>query len=165
MVGQDVAEVPDAPVARVQEIEADAGRVRVPRRGNEILKAVKEDGHVHFRDRRAARREQRVPVRGPEISDFPPRDFDMERSTAGSSEGGRVSGLRETTQVKVREGEPEVTLEIINEPCDGPGSAEQDRGHSDCDDESPRAAQGLPPRNGGPWPPCSLRTGIRVPAI
>src|SRR5207245_2435540 len=152
VIGQDVAEVPDTPVARVQEIEADAGRVRVPRRGNEILKAVKEDGHVHFRDRRAARREQRVPVRGPEISNLPARDFDMERSTAGSSEGVRVSGLRETTQVKVREGEPEVTLEVINEPRDGPGSAEQDCGHSDCDDESPRAAQSLPPRNGGRGP-------------
>src|SRR3989454_2511951 len=152
VVGQDVAEVPDTPVACVQEIEADAGRVRVPRGGNEVLKAVEEDGHVHFRDRRAARREQRVPVRRPEISDFPPRDFDMERSTAGSSEGGRVSGLCETTEVKVREGEPEVTFEVINEPCDGPGSAEQDRGHSDCDDESPRAAQGLPPRNGGRGP-------------
>ena len=165
MVGQDVAQVPDTPIARVQEIKADAGRVRVPRGGNEILKAVKEDGHVEFRNRGTARREQRVPVRGPEIPNLPARDFDMERSTAGSSEGGRVSGLCETTEVKVREGEPEVTLEVINEARDGPGSAEQDRGHSDCDDESPRAAQGPPPKEWGPWPPCSLRTGIRVPAI
>src|SRR3989441_8691549 len=152
VVGQDVAEVPDPPVARVQEIEADAGRVRVPGRGNEILEAVKEDGHVHFRDRGTARREQRVPVRGPEIPNLPTRDLDMERSTAGSSEGVRISGLRETTEVKVREGEPEITLEVINQPRDGPGSAEQDRGHSDRDDESPRAAQSLPPRNGGRGP-------------
>src|SRR2546430_2398819 len=103
VIGQDVAEVPDTSVACVQEIETDAGRVRVPRGGNEVLKTVKENGHVHLRDRRAARREQRVPVRGPEIPNLPAHDLDMERSTAGSSEGGRVSGLRETTEVKVRE--------------------------------------------------------------
>src|SRR3989442_13671097 len=121
MIGQDVAEVPDTSVACVQEIEADAGRVRVPRGGNQILKAIKEDGHVHFGDWRAARREQRVPVRGPEISDFPPRDFDMERSTAGSSEGGGVSGLAETTHGKGREGPPEATLEISSARWKGPG--------------------------------------------
>ena len=164
-VRRDVSEPPEAVVARIEQIEADASRVRIPRRCDDVLESVVQDGHPQLRDRGFARRVHRITVRGSEIPDRPTPDVHVKGARPRSRDAGRVSGRGPIPEMEVREWKPGILFHVVDERLDGSRPAQHHRDEANRYDKSPRAAHDPSPRSRGrrPHAPCEFR--MRGPAI
>src|SRR5947209_15607736 len=125
MIRGDVSVPSEGVVARIEEIKADAGRVRVPRGSDDVLQSVVQEGHAQLRHRGLPCRIQRVAVGGPEVPHRPAPNVHVKGTCPGPSESRGVSSRGAIAEMEMRERKPEVILHIVDERLDGSGSREQ----------------------------------------
>src|SRR3989454_12181219 len=108
MIRGDVSKPSECVVARIEEIEADAGRVRVPRGCDDVLQSVVQEGHAQLRHRGFACRVHRVTVCGPEVPHRPAPNVHVKGPGPGPSESRGVSGRGAIPEMEMREREPDI---------------------------------------------------------